>query len=113
MTERVRKRNDREPREGYVLYWSQINRRAESNHALAFAADLANQRGVPVLFYGGLTCTSPFAKHRFHAFLLEGVLRTARRLDKLGIGYVFHLRKRRADRDDALYRLAAGAAAVV
>jgi deoxyribodipyrimidine photo-lyase len=113
MTERVRKLNDREPREGYVLYWSQMNRRAESNHALAFAADLANQRGVPVLFYEGLTCTYPFANDRFHTFLLEGVPETARRLDKLGIGYVFHLRKRRADRDDALYRLAAGAAAVV
>jgi deoxyribodipyrimidine photo-lyase len=113
MTERVRKLNDRELGEGYVLYWSQMNRRVESNHALAFAADLANQRGTPVLFYEGLTCTYPFANDRFHTFLLEGVPETARRLEKLGIGYVFHLRKRRADRNDALYKLAAGAAAVV
>jgi deoxyribodipyrimidine photo-lyase len=115
MTERVRKLNDREPREGtrYVLYWSQMNRRVESNHALAFAAGLANQEGMPLLFYEGLTCTYPFASDRFHTFLLEGVPETARRLAKLGIGYVFYLRRRRDDPNDTLYRLAADAAAVV
>jgi deoxyribodipyrimidine photo-lyase len=115
MTERVRKLNDRELRSNarYVLYWSQMNRRVESNHALAFAADLANQSGLPLLFYEGLTCTYPFASDRFHTFLLEGVPVTAQRLAKLGFGYVFHLRKRRADPNDALYRLAADAAAVV
>jgi len=113
--ERVRKLNERDFRTGarYVLYWAQMNRRAESNQALAFAADLANQRGLPLLFYEGLTCTYPFANDRFHRFLLEGVPETARRLAKLGIGYVFHLRRRRADSNDALYRLAAEAAAVV
>jgi deoxyribodipyrimidine photo-lyase len=115
MVDRVRKLNDREAREGarYVLYWSQMNRRVESNHALGFAAELANERGLPLLFYEGLTCSYPFANDRFHTFLLEGVPETARRLAKLGIGYVFHLRKRRADPNDALYRLAEHAAAVV
>lgn len=115
MMERVRKLNDREWRKGarYVLYWAQMNRRAESNHALAFAAELANQQGLPLLFYEGVTCTYPFASDRFHTFLLEGVPETARRLERLGIGYVFHLRKRRSDPNDALYRLAADAAAVV
>jgi deoxyribodipyrimidine photo-lyase len=113
--ERVRKLNSRELRQGarYVLYWSQMNRRAESNHALQFAADLANDHGLPLLFYEGLTCTYPFASDRFHTFVMEGVPETARGLAKLGIGYVFHLRKRRTDPNDALYRLAADAAAVV
>lgn len=115
MVERVRKLNDRQPRENarYVLYWAQMNRRAESNQALAFAARLANERDLPLLFYEGLTCGYPFASDRFHTFLLEGVPETARRLRKLGVGYVFHLRKRSADPNDALYRLAADAAAVV
>ncbi|HTB15396.1 MAG TPA: deoxyribodipyrimidine photo-lyase [Bryobacteraceae bacterium] len=115
MMERVRKLNDREPREGakYVLYWAQMNRRVESNHALAFAVDLANQQGLPLLFYEGLTCAYPFANDRLHTFLLEGVPETARRLAKLGIGYLFHLRKRRDDPNDTLYKLAADAAAVV
>jgi deoxyribodipyrimidine photo-lyase len=113
--DRIRKLNDREPnaRAKYVLYWSQMNRRTESNHALAFAADLANDRGLPLLFYEGLTCRYPFASDRFHTFLLEGVPETTRRLAKLAIGYVFHLHKRRTDPNDALYRLAADAAAVV
>jgi deoxyribodipyrimidine photo-lyase len=113
--DRVRKLNDRElrPDGQYVIYWSQMNRRVESNHALAFAAEIANQRGVPLLFYEGVTCTYPFASDRFHTFLLEGVPETSRRLAKLGIGYVFHLRKRKADPNDALYRLAADAMAVV
>ena len=35
----------------YVLYWAQMNRRVQSNHALAVAIQLANERGLPVLFY--------------------------------------------------------------
>jgi deoxyribodipyrimidine photo-lyase len=115
MTERVRKLNDREIRPGgrYVLYWSQMNRRVESNHALAFAAELANQHQVPLMFYEGLTCSYPFANDRLHTFLLEGVEETARRLAKLGIGYSFYLRKRRDDPNDMFYELTTDAVAVV
>jgi deoxyribodipyrimidine photo-lyase len=45
--------------------------------------------------------------------VLEGVPGTERRLGALGIGYVFHLRRRRSDPNDALYHLAAHAAALV
>ncbi len=76
----------------YVLYWAQMNRRVDSNHALAYAAELANEAQLPVLFYEGLTCSYPHASDRLHTFILEGVPDTARRLRKLGIGYVFHLR---------------------
>ena len=72
-----------------------MNRRVESNHALAYAVELANGLKLPVLFYEGLTCSYPHANDRFHTFLLEGVPETARRLQTLGIGYVFHLRRRR------------------
>ena len=113
--DRVRKLNNAEARKNgrYVLYWSQMNRRVESNHALSFAVDMANQLDLPVLFYEGLTCSYLHANDRFHTFLLEGVPRTERRLRALGIGYVFHLRRRRSDPNDALYRLAANAAALV
>ncbi len=90
-----------------------MNRRTASNHALAHAVHLANQRKLPVLFYEGLTCTYPYASDRLHTFLLEGVPDTARALRKLGIGYVFNLRRKRSDPDDAVYRLAQDAAAVV
>jgi deoxyribodipyrimidine photo-lyase len=113
--DRVVSLNRAEPRAAarHVIYWAQMNRRVESNHAVAFAGDLANQRGLPLLYYEGLTCSYPHASDRFHTFLLEGVPDTARRLGKRGIGYVFQLHKRRSDPNDALYRLARHAAAVV
>jgi len=112
---RVRKLNAAAIRPGarYVLYWAQMNRRVESNHALAHAAALANELELPLLFYEGLTCTYPNANDRLHTFLLEGVPETERRAGAKGIGYVFYLRKRRRDANDVLYRLAEHAAAVV
>ena len=96
-----------------MLYWAQVNRRAASNHALAYAVELANQAGLPVLFYEGLTCDYPHASDRLHAFILEGVPETERQLRHLGIGYVFYLRRTCKDPNDILYRLAKDAAALV
>ena len=97
----------------YVLYWAQMNRRVAFNHALAYAAGMANQAGLPLLVYEGLTCDYPYASDRLHTFILEGVPDTARELRKLGIGHVFYLRRTKVDANDALYRLADDAAAVV
>ena len=114
MNERVRQLNNAPASNGkYILYWAQVNRRVESNHALAFAADLANQRGLPLLFYEGLTCSYPFANDRFHTFMIEAVPETFRRLARMGIGYAFYPRRKPSDPNDVLYRLAAEAAAVV
>lgn len=76
MMERVRKLNNRELREGarYVLYWSQMNRRVESNHALAFATELANRRmmrymslRIAVMIFcspdRSLTVKAPWSRH--------------------------------------------------
>lgn len=112
---RVRALNDAPIRPGaqYVLYWMQMNRRVESNHALEFAAARANALKLPLLVYEGLTASYPYASDRFHTFLLEAVPGTAARLAKRGIGYLFHLRRKLSDPNDALYRLAAQAAIVV
>ncbi|HTQ55345.1 MAG TPA: deoxyribodipyrimidine photo-lyase [Bryobacteraceae bacterium] len=113
--ERARQLNSAGIRAGadYVLYWSQMNRRADCNQALDFAVELANDLSLPVLFYEGLTCSYPYASDRFHTFILQGVPETEKRLRTRGIGYTFYLRRRPADRNDVLYRLAARAAAVV
>jgi len=114
-TERVSKFNsasDR-PNAEYVLYWAQMNRRVDANHALIYAVELANKYRLPVLYYEGLTCTYPYANDRLHTFILEGVPETAKRLKRAGIGYVFYLRKTTASRNDVLYELAREAAAVV
>jgi deoxyribodipyrimidine photo-lyase len=97
----------------YVLYWAQVNRRVAWNHGLAHALELANQAGLPVLFYEGLTFDYPYASERFGRFVLEGVPDTERELKRLGIGYVFYHRRTRSDPNDVLYRLAKDAAAVV
>jgi deoxyribodipyrimidine photo-lyase len=114
VTDRTRLLNDAKMQPGkYILYWSQMNHRVEANHALAFAADLANQHDLPVLLYEGLTCSYPHANDRIHTFVLEGVPETGQKLKKLGIGYIFHLRRGKRDPDEAFYRLAADASAVV
>jgi deoxyribodipyrimidine photo-lyase len=97
----------------YVLYWAQMNRRVDSNHALERAVSLANELDLPVLYYEGLTCTYRQANDRIHTFILQGAPEQERRLKRRGIGYCFYLRKRREDPDDVLYRLAREAACVV
>jgi deoxyribodipyrimidine photo-lyase len=112
---RVRQLNGAALRAGadYVLYWAQVNRRVESNQALTFAAQLANQLKLPLLFYEGLTWAYPRANDRLHTFVLEGIPETERRARALGLGYVFHLERRRSDPRNALYKLAEDAAALV
>jgi deoxyribodipyrimidine photo-lyase len=85
----------------------------DANHGLLYAVELANAHRLPVLYYEGLTCSYRYANDRLHTFLLEGVPETAKRLKKAGIGYCFYLRKRRSDRNDVFYVLAAKAAAIV
>lgn len=113
--DRVVKRNDVAVAEkaDYVLYWSQMNRRAHFNHALDYAIELGNQLNLPVLFYEGLTCTYRQANDRLHTFVMEAVPGTERALKERGVGYAFYLRRRRADANDIVYRLAERAAAVV
>jgi deoxyribodipyrimidine photo-lyase len=112
---RVRVLNAAEPRPGadYVLYWSQMNRRAESNHALAHAAGVAEANRLPLLVYEGLTFDYKAANDRLHTFILEGVNDTATGLARAGVGHFFYLRANAAAPNDVLYRLAARAHSVV
>jgi deoxyribodipyrimidine photo-lyase len=91
MQERVRMLNQAPPREkaDYVLYWTQMDRRAESNFGMHYAAGLANERGLPLLVYEGLTCSYPQANDRLHTFMLQAVPETARRMKRLGAGVLF------------------------
>ena len=113
--ERVRLLNDSPIRRDakYVLYWAQINRRLDSNHALAFASEIANKLELPLLVYEGLTFSHPFANDRFHRFILDGVSENEDRAKALGLGYIFYYRAHQGDPNDVLYRMAVSAAAVV
>ena len=74
---------------------------------------LANRLRLPVLVYEGLTCDVSVCERPFPHFSPgRRAGDAARALRKLGIGYVFYLRRRKADPRRASARLA-GAAAVV
>lgn len=90
-----------------------MNRRVESNHALLHAAELANERGLPLLVYEAITCSYPFANDRLHTFMLQAVPEMRRRLTALGIGYAFYLRRTKQCPDNTFYQLAEKASAVV
>jgi deoxyribodipyrimidine photo-lyase len=113
--ERIRALNGATPRKDadYVLYWAQMNRRVASNHALAHAAEIANENGLPLLVYEGLTYTCRAASDRHYSFVLEGVPDTAKALKRIGAGYLFYLRARGNDPNDIVYKLAARARCVV
>jgi deoxyribodipyrimidine photo-lyase len=71
---RIRRLNRKEPRDGtYVLYWMQQSQRAEENHALEYAVDIANRMRMPVVVCFGLTHNYPEANLRHYAFLMEGL----------------------------------------
>lgn len=87
--ERVRPlNNELERRRDFVLYWMQAAQRAEDNHALEYAIDLANDRKKPLVAFFGLTETFPEANERHYAFMLEGLAETARSLEKRGVRLV-------------------------
>ena len=97
----------------YILYWCRWNRRAGGNHALAFAAGLANSLQLPVLYLESLTCDYPYASDRLHTFALQGMPETASSLEKLGIGCAFHIPRRKGDDGRAIADVLRNAAAVV
>jgi deoxyribodipyrimidine photo-lyase len=83
---RIQRLNDLEPQKGrYVLYWMQQSQRAEYNHALEYAVQLANALGQGVLVGFGLTEDYPEANLRHYTFMLEGLLETQASLYKRGI----------------------------
>ena len=89
--ERVTELNHSPVRGGarYVLYWTQMDRRAQANFGLSFAAEIANRRDLPLLVYEGLTFTYQQANDRIHTFMLQAVPDTQRNMRKLGAGYCF------------------------
>ncbi|MBN1422826.1 MAG: deoxyribodipyrimidine photo-lyase [Planctomycetes bacterium] len=108
--ERVRTLNDAEPRKGrYVLYWMQASQRAACNHALEYAIDRANDAGLPLIVYFGLTDRYPNANARHYAFLLEGLREVGESLAGRGIKLVV----RRASPEKGAIELAEGAALAV
>ncbi|MEZ5305993.1 MAG: deoxyribodipyrimidine photo-lyase [Pyrinomonadaceae bacterium] len=97
----------------YVLYWMQMFKRAESNHALAYAIREANRLGLPLVVYEGLKYYYPWASDRIHTFILEGVNEKREAFKKLGITYLFYLQKDERSPKQTVARIAKDAALLV
>jgi deoxyribodipyrimidine photo-lyase len=72
----------------FVLYWMQQSQRSRFNHALEYAIERANELRKPPVVVFGLMDDYPQANERHYAFMLEGLVDTARQLEKRGIRFV-------------------------
>jgi deoxyribodipyrimidine photo-lyase len=75
----------------YVLYWMQQSQRAEENHALEYAVELANHLKQSLLVVFGIMDDYPEANLRHFTFMLEGLQETQQTLAKRGIQMVVRL----------------------
>lgn len=113
--QRLRKLNAASMRaEGkYVLYWMQLFRRLDHNHALNYAAACAREMKKPLVIYEGLKLTYPWANDRIHRFALDGMRDNQRRAAQLGLNYWPFVEMPAESGRGLLRRLAADAAVVV
>lgn len=115
INERVVQLNDAEPGKnaGYVLYWMQMFKRIDQNHALTYAIRKANELKLPLVVYEGLKYYYPWASDRLHTFILEGVEEKQNAFEKIGIRYVFYLQKDENSPKQTVAALAEGSALIV
>ena len=68
--------------------------RSRENPALNFAAERANELGLPLVVYQGLRPDYPWASDRFHTFILESAADMAADFADRDIPYGFYLERR-------------------
>ncbi|MDZ7414295.1 MAG: deoxyribodipyrimidine photo-lyase, partial [candidate division KSB1 bacterium] len=108
--ERLKNLNDRPLAKGaFVLYWMQASQRVEYNHALEYAIDRANELGLPVVVFFGLTEHFPEANRRHYLFMLQGLAEVERGLHERRVKLVV----RRGSPELEIVPVARGAALVV
>jgi len=97
----------------YVLYWMQMYKRVDNNHALIWAIRKANELNLPLVVYEGLKYYYPWASDRLHTFILEGVEEKRAAFESLGIRYIFYLQKDKNSPKQTVAKLAKDAALLV
>ena len=115
INERVVQLNDAEvnKRARYVLYWMQMYKRVDYNHALIWATRKANEQKLPLVVYEGLKYYYPWASDRLHTFIHEGVEKKRERFAELGIRYIFYLQKDADSPKQTVAELAKDAALII
>jgi len=97
----------------YVLYWMQVYRRLERNHALDYALWCADRLDKPLVVYEGLRLDYPWASRRLHRFILEGMAANAGRAKERGLNYWPFVEEERGEGRGLLRKLSERAALVV
>lgn len=112
---RLRRLNDApvSPAGDYVLYWTQLYRRLERNHALDYALKCSQELGKPLVVYEGLRIDYPWASRRLHRFVLEGMQASAVRAAALGLNYWPFVEREKAEGRGLLRAISQRAALVV
>lgn len=98
---------------GYVLYWMIAARRLQDNFALQHACWWARELDLPLLAFEPLAAGYPYASHRLHAFVLQGMADNAAAADAAGVTCYPYVEPSPGAGNGLLARLAADAAVVV
>ena len=94
---------------GWVVYWMQQAQRVSWNHALEFSIRKSGELGVPLIVFFCLDPDYPGASRRHFAFMIEGLVETARELAGRGLTLVLST----GDPVDRFVSVCGGAAAAV
>lgn len=84
----VRRAGDPDPGGRVVVYWMQRAQRGTDNPALDVAIAAANDLGLPVAVFFGLTASFPGANLRHYRFMAEGFADIAAQLRGRRVGFV-------------------------
>lgn len=86
---RIRQGNEgrTNPEGSFVLYWMTAYRRLGWNFALQHAADLARRFRKPLVILEALRVDYPYASHRLHRFILDGMEERSRALEGTSVLY--------------------------
>jgi deoxyribodipyrimidine photo-lyase len=112
---RLRSLNDRpvRPERALVLYWMTAFRRVRSNYSLDRAIEHARALKKPLVVLEALRCGYPWASDRLHAFVLQGMVENARRLQQAPVLYYPYVEPAADAGAGLLAALAAHAAVIV
>jgi len=71
----------------YILYWMQSAQRSSYNHALNYAIDCANKKGLPLVVLFNIVPSYPEANLRHYTFMLEGLSELQKELETKDISF--------------------------
>ncbi len=85
---RVFKLNNIEYNKGHVLYWMSRDQRVDDNWAMIYAQNFAQKHNVNLAVCFCLVDNFPGANNRHYRFMLDGLKKTLKKLNSLGIPFI-------------------------